>query len=288
MGSKPEHGSFVSRCKTAALDNRQELRSHVDTQESAPSPSVRRAVPGIEVGVATHIGRRNANADAACVDEAAVFFCVADGMRDTPRSSLVAQMAIDAIREFFVAPCPPPAARDIDQAGGRLRLGVERAHFLIYAPSIVREERIGTTFAGVVLCGGLLCIGHVGDSRIYMLRGSNAGLAQLMEDHTVAGDACRQGMASEAAMRLPNAHQLTQVIGVRRVVDIRPLVRRWEPGDMVLLCTDGVSNCLQTDAMASIMLGACDLNAAAQTLVERAIEEGGWDNATALVLRRVS
>ena len=261
----------------------------MESQQHAPASQARPTVFQIEAASATHIGRRNTNADAALLDDVAGFYAVADGIGDTPRSFLVAQMALEGVRELFLTPWAsyPRTRRTVVEAGGRLLLGVEQAHRRLYAPWTARAARIGATFAGVVVCGDQLCVGHLGDSRVYLLRASGGWLAQLTEDHTVAGEARRRGMPREEVLFLPDADKLTQVIGVRSVVDLLPIGRRWEPGDMVLLCTDGVSNCLESDVIVSILLDAANVGTAAQTLVDRAVETG-FDNATAVVLRRKS
>ncbi len=244
----------------------------------------------VETASATHIGRRSTNADAVLSDAAAGLYAVADGMGDQPRSSRVARMALETVRAFFVGTWTTlrSSERSVEEAADRLVLGIEQAHFRIHAPWMPRVARLGTTFAGVVVCGDHLCVGQVGDSRIYLIRGSKGGLAQIGEDHTVAQEARHGGMAAERAADLPDAHKLTQILGFRRRVVIEPLLRRWEPGDAVLLCTDGLSDCLQSEAIASIVLDVANVDTAVQTLVDQAVERGATDNASAVLLRRMS
>jgi protein phosphatase len=247
-------------------------------------------VPRIEAAAATHIGRRNTNADAVLLDETAGLYAVCDAMGDTPRSRVVAQMALDAVRELFQVPWTscPPTERPAGEANRRLLLGVGQAHGRLYVPGRARDARLGTTFAGVVAGGEWLCAGHVGDSRIYLLQASTRTLARLTQDHTVAGDACSRGLPHDAAARLPGAQTLTQALGFRSGVDLQSVVRRWEPGDIALVCTDGLSDPLDDDVIRNILLGTCHLGKAAQRLVDEAIDRGGWDNATAALVRRVS
>jgi protein phosphatase len=150
------------------------------------------------------------------------------------------------------------------------------------------EDRIGTTFAGVVVCGGELCIAGMGDSRVYLLRRSRRKLAQIKQDDTVLGDALARGVPHAIAASLPKAHALTRMLGALPGVAALPVIHPWEPDDMVLLCTDGVSDRLDVDTIADILLGAVDPDMAAQRLVRRAVEAGSPDNVTALVLHRTA
>jgi PPM family protein phosphatase len=242
----------------------------------------------LEVGAATHAGRRNTNADAYAIDEVANFFAVADGMGDTPRSAIVARMALDAVGELFLAPWAsyPPAERSASEAAQRLQLGLVQAHGRLYAPGRSKEQSIGTTFAGVVSCGGRLCLAHVGNSRVYLLGRSKARLAPLTADHTILGDAIYRGMPYDRAAALPNAHAVTRMLGVTSSIEVEVGLQRWEPGDVVLICTDGVSDRVELDELAGILLDVENLVDAARAIVARAIDAGGWDNATALLVRK--
>ena len=260
----------------------------METADATPRSHRRPARTRIEVAARTRTGRRSVNADAFLIDEAAGLYAVADGMGDTPRSRIVAQAALDAVRELFLDPWAilPQAERSTDEAGERLVLGVAQAQGRIRAPG--RAHRMGATFAGVVDCGEGIVVAHVGDSRVYLLRASKGRLAPVTRDHTVAGEACRRGVRPDDAARLPNAQALTQVIGANRIVDLRPVARRWEPGDIVLLCTDGVSDPLGAEALAAVLLDAPDLGTAAQRLVDHAVALDASDNATAVLVHRTT
>ncbi len=263
----------------------------MESADDTPPSDRPAAPPRVEAAAGTHIGRRLVNADAFLLDERVGLYAVADGMGDMPRSSTIAQTALDAARESFLTPAwisATLAERSIEGAGWRLQAGVVEAHARLYAPSTPRELRLGTTLAAVVDCGSVLCLTHVGDSRVYLLRASKGRLALLTQDHTIAGDARGRGVPSEEAARLANARMLTQAIGVNHSAVIRPVVRSWEPGDVVLLSTDGLHDHLDEEVIADVLLGTADLAFAAHVLVERAVEGGGTDNATAVLLRRTS
>jgi serine/threonine protein phosphatase PrpC len=240
-----------------------------------------------DVATATRTGLRCANADATLVDDDAGLFAIGDGMGDTLAAGLVAKMALEAVRELFLEPWSsvPPDQRSAIEASTRLSLGVLQAHRRINAPSRARAERIGTTFAGVVACGSSLCVGHVGDSRVYILRRRTGTLTQLTVDDTVLSEAIREGTPPHEAATLPDAHKLTRVLGVRQRVDLRPSIWPWESGDIAMLCTDGVSDQVRGGAIAAILFGAVDLRTAAHQLVDVATAGVGLDNSTVVLLR---
>jgi protein phosphatase len=244
---------------------------------------------GIEVSAATAPGRRKINADAFVIDEAAGLLAVADGMGDEERSVRVARMALDAVRERFGPPWSwlPPEDRTMSDAIERFLRGVGLANRRIHEAQAAEPSRIGTTFAGVAVCGPFLTIAHVGDSRAYLLRGATGELGALTQDHTVLGDALWRGVPYETAAGLHKAHALTRTVGRKPAVETRTSIAAWAPGDVAVLCTDGVSDWVHLEAMTRALAGTNDVAEAARALVDAAGDLGGWDDATAVVLRHV-
>ena len=245
----------------------------------------------IDVAAATDAGRhRRTNADAFLVDAAAGIFAVADGMGDTPRSGAIAMMALEAVRELFLAPWSqlPPADRWAGEAAERLILGVMQANGRLFVEGRPKERRFGTTFAGAVVCRDQVCVGNAGDSRVYLFRPSTARMARLTEDDTVLNDAFRRGTPYDVAAAQPEAQALTRAIGLRRALALRPAVARWAPDDVLLACTDGITDWLDAAAILRTLVECDELEAAAQRLVERALMAGGRDNATAVLVRWVA
>jgi serine/threonine protein phosphatase PrpC len=121
----------------------------VENHEQSPPSGIQ---PGIEAAAATRIGRRQTNADAFLIDEAAGLYAVADGMGDTPVSGLVARKALEAVQQMFGARWPslPLAERTPAEARARITQGIWQADFRVHAPYVPRSKRIGTTFAGIV------------------------------------------------------------------------------------------------------------------------------------------
>jgi protein phosphatase len=246
--------------------------------------------PRVEAAAATLAGRRALNADASLLDEAAGFFAVADGMRDLPRSPEVALAALRAVRDTLQLPWSllPYADRTPEEAGDRLVLGIASAHAQLYEPSVPGVARIGTTFAGLVVCGGgYFTVAHVGNSRIYLLRRTRRVIVQITDDHTVLSVSERWGLP-RPAVPASDARILTQAIGATRTVKPVPLVETWDVGDVALLCTDGLSEHVEPEEMAERLFVGGDPVDVAWRLVHRAREDGGGDDTTAVVVRRVS
>lgn len=240
----------------------------------------------VDVAVATDTGPyRKTNADALLVDLAAGLVAVSDGIGDTPRSAAAAKIALDAVRELFLPPWSllPPADRSASEAADRLTLGVMQANGRLYVAD--RARRLGSTFAGVVVCADTLCVGHLGDSRVYLFRPSTRKLARLTEDHTVLSDAIRRGVPDDVTAAQPNVHALTRAIGIQRAPHLRLRVTRWAPGDVVLVCTDGVTDWLDDATITRTLVERDELEAVAHRLVERAFVAGSRDNATVALAR---
>jgi serine/threonine protein phosphatase PrpC len=167
----------------------------------------------LDVGAATSGGRRQTNADAYLIDEAARLFAVSDGIGDSERSVTVARTALEAVREMYAPPWSllPDDERTLAEAGERMVRGLVSANGRIYEGGATEKPRVGTTFTGVMLCAdGNLCIGHMGDSRVYRLYRDSGKLVRLTEDDTVLADALRLGERYSVAAERPNVYNLTR------------------------------------------------------------------------------
>lgn len=242
----------------------------------------------LDVAAVTDAGRhRKANADAVLADAASGIFAVADGMGDTPRASAAAKSALDSVRELFLAPWSqlPPVDRSVSEAAERLILGATQANLRLFVEGCPAERRLGATFAGVVICREYLCFGAAGDSRLYLFQPKTSRITRLTQDDTVLSDAVRRGVPYDAAAALPKAHALTRAIGLRRALLFQPAAVRWAPGDVLLACTDGVTDWLDRVAITRA-LAKCDaLDTAARRIVDGALAAGGTDNASAVLVR---
>jgi serine/threonine protein phosphatase PrpC len=253
-----------------------------------PANDIGARVPGIKVATATHIGTRQENADAVLTDEVAGLFAVTDGMDDLAGSILVSREALETVQQMFGTGWASlsPAERDPEDAKRRIVEGIRRADWHLCVPYLPVTRRIGTTFAGIVVCGDTLCVAHVGDSRVYLLRRSNARLTQLTADHTVLEEDLGRGVPHDVAILNRDAHKLTRVLGVMPGGEVEAILHRWRPDDTALLCSDGISDCVEGETLKTILLEVEDLPEAAQSIVDRARKAGGRDNATVVLVKR--
>ncbi len=241
------------------------------------------------------VGRqREVNEDAFCALPEFRLFVVADGMGGHKAGAVASRMATEAISEFFGTtegedstwPFHFDPQRTYEE--NRLIAGVKLANRRIYEASIenIDVQGMGTTVVGCVFSTSRqkVYIGHVGDSRCYRLRDGSFEL--LTRDHSLVND-YRQAMphlTEEQMAELPR-NVITRALGMQEsvVVDIQADVPR--PGDIYLLCSDGLSEAL-TDEEISEALDehADDLKIATRELIDQANANGGDDNITVVLI----
>lgn len=219
---------------------------------------------------------------------------VADGIGGHSSGEMASEMAKNLISGRLVA--NPPAASEITR---RLKTALEEAGQAIYDASLEDPNRsgMGTTCTAIVIADRRLYLAHVGDSRAWLLRGGQ--LRQLSFDHTWAEEAIRAGRPAEEIRTHPNRGVIMRYLGIDPTVSIDTRYRGpagepvdglqagplfLEPGDTLMLSTDGVSDSLSVGQVAEFMAFP-DCQAAADALVSSAIRAGATDNVTAVVLR---
>lgn len=245
--------------------------------------------PLILAAARTHIGRvRSKNDDTAFVDTAFGLVAVADGLGGRPAGDIASRLAIETVTHTLSTTPPSP---DIAPPVALHRAFI-RANSHVYAMSsrIPGCTGMGTTlvagwFIATPELGLQLIIAHVGDSRLYRYRSqAKPALTALTRDHTSAQQLIDEGLYSaEDARRLPQRHILTNALGVEPEVDIDVLTTPVLPGDLLLLCSDGLSNMLDDSEILALLEGApisseVELRRLAQTLIDAANERGGHDN----------
>jgi PPM family protein phosphatase len=239
----------------------------------------------LTVAGATDRGPRAVNQDALFVDVNLGLLVVADGMGGHKAGEVASSLAIDAVVEFIRAThngreitWPFPFHPERSRAFNRLDAALRLANRTVFdAGERTRAHAgMGTTIVAVLVEQGHLVLGHVGDSRAYVLRG--AELRQMTDDHTLL-NALGRPASLDPAMR----HVLTSGIGMG--ADLAPSLAEdaLVAGERWLLCTDGVHGYLDAVALRAA-LGATTAQAAADETVRRALAAGTADNATAVVL----
>jgi serine/threonine protein phosphatase PrpC len=254
-----------------------------DSRPSSPS-RIRRIRPLVEAFGVTHTGLvRATNEDAYLVRPDLGLFAVADGLGGRPAGEVASQMAIDAVREDVEG----SGALHPAHSGPLLLLGgVDVANALIHATAQgdPQKDGMGTTFTGVLVFGNRIAIAHVGDSRVYRLRGAH--LEAMTEDHTLVRELVQAGaMTLEEAAASELRNKLLRAVGTDESVEIDTRLDTAEPGDVYLLSTDGLHGVLGDEDIAAVLLAEHDLTRAVLELIECALDEGGPDNVTAVLIR---
>ena len=221
---------------------------------------------------------RDANEDALSVDETLAI--VADGMGGHAAGEVASALAVEVItREFHQ-----------NETVEGLYAAVETANQAVLADAVAHPERfgMGTTIIAIALTedvAGIISptLVNVGDSRVYQLR--DGALRQLSDDHSVAEEWVRMGrLTPEEAAVHPRRHQLTRVLGMDETVEIDVVSVVAQPGDRLLLCSDGLSNELTPDQLVQLASPPMPLEDAVDKLVAAAREAGGRDNITVILV----
>ncbi len=238
-----------------------------------PREPRRRTMP-VSFAKATNTGRvRSSNEDALFARPPV--FVVADGMGGAQAGEIASSEAVRPFEDFT-----PPAAAPEAALAALIRAANQRIH----AMAAENDERsgMGTTVTAAVVSGGSVSIVHVGDSRAYRWRGGE--LEQLTEDHSLVGEMLRQGKisASEAEMH-PQRSIITRALGIEPEVEIDTASVDWEPGDIFLLCSDGLTSMVPDQEIATIIGERESLEAAVAGLVDAANTHGGRDNISVIL-----
>ena len=226
--------------------------------------------------------RRPENEDAYLVDAEQGLFCVADGMGGHAAGEVASRMAVEVLASEMARPDAAPAL------DARLRDAVIAANNAIFEAA-ERDPALagmGTTLTALALhpAGRTFTIAHVGDSRAYLFR--RGELQQLTEDHTWVQQQVDAGLLTpEEARRHPLSSMLTRAVGLVPDPEVDIIQGDLESGDLLLLCSDGLTGMVDDDELAYILGRDLPLDDAARELVDAANRNGGTDNITAILIR---
>ncbi|GAB4396800.1 MAG: serine/threonine-protein phosphatase [Rhodoferax sp.] len=239
-----------------------------------------------EVFALSDTGRvRDNNEDAYAVDESRGMAVLADGMGGYNAGEVAAGLATRCILLGLQQRLAPHGAGVADVVAA-IRSSVEDANAAILhvAGQDERYAGMGTTVVVAVAHGAGLTLGHVGDSRGYRLR--KGVLTQLTCDHSLLQERVNAGLLTpEQAAQAPGRNLLTRALGVEPQVPVEIHDHPVQPGDVFLLCSDGLTDMLDDVAIASSMQSAATLTAMGMDLITRANARGGRDNVTVVLMR---
>ena len=198
-------------------------------------------------------------------------FIVADGMGGHKAGDFASSYTVNVLKDEL-------KKTPMDKPEEILRSVVSIAnHKLIEAASRdIKLEGMGTTLVAATVVGNTLYFANVGDSRLYLI---NQGIQQLSKDHSLVEEMVRLGgIKPEEAKHHPDKNIITRAIGAKADVDVDFYEHRLKRGDIILMCTDGLSNMVEDEELFHIVQGSRDIVEAGEMLVEAAKENGGTDN----------
>jgi protein phosphatase len=222
----------------------------------------------------TDTGRRRRHNEDAYVCEPPLF-AVADGMGGAQAGELASSLAAAALRDVAS-----------EHAGGEQRVDelIQEANRRVYQRQTqdASASGMGTTMTVALVEDGRVAIGHVGDSRAYLIR--DRSLEQLTEDHSLVAELVRSGKLSpEEAEDHPQRSVITRALGTDPDVDVDTFSVETKPGDLFLLCSDGLTTMVDDETiLGEVERNRGNLGAAAKALVRAANKGGGDDNITVI------
>lgn len=237
--------------------------------------------PGLRVAGDTNVGKvRTENEDSLIFEPARGLYAVLDGMGGANAGDIASQLARDVIRDFVLhkrLTMPPKQLLEAAILAG------SRA---VYESAQANRERHGmgtTVVAALVVDKDHVVVGHVGDSRCYLLRGGR--LQVLTRDHTIVEELVDRGLLSaEEAERHPYKNVLSRNLGSRPDTRVDLLDLELKPGDRLLLCSDGLYGYAAAEAIQYILGSGDEPQHVARDLIELALRGGGGDNVTTIIL----
>ena len=206
-------------------------------------------------------------------------FAVADGMGGAQAGEVASALAADTLRYGQTEIAADGSADHIVEL-------IQAANRRVYqrARDDVAASGMGTTMtAALVEDGGMIVIGHVGDSRAYVLR--DGRLVQLTDDHSLVAELVRRGeLSAEEAELHPQRSVITRALGTDPNVDVDIFTYQSQPGDIFLLCSDGLTSMVDVATIAEIVSSNRNhLDAASRALIKAANDRGGEDNITTVL-----
>lgn len=233
------------------------------------------------------IGRvRSVNEDSSWVDrleQGYTLAIVADGMGGHQAGDIASRLAVDTIVQDLSG---IPSGLSVEVCGERLKDAILHANDVIYREASTHEEyhNMGTTVVAVLLGDREGMIGHIGDSRVYKFR--QGGVVQLTEDHSLVNELLKTKQISEQEASMhPHRNVVTRALGTDPQVTVDLIPVSLETGEILLLCSDGLSNYVTPEQMTQTLgLEGLELDDRADRLLRLALLAGGDDNITVALL----
>src|SRR6185295_18574178 len=240
----------------------------------------------------TDVGRkRQHNEDSMLVDPSLGLYIVADGMGGHAAGEVASSKATEVVKQHITANlqvlkdlASNATQQNRSNAAALVELAVQKACAEIYKQAVADPTKrgMGTTLVCLVLSGNKGVIGHVGDSRVYLVR--NGQCHRLTEDHTLVAAQLKAGTINkDQAATSQYRNVITRAVGIQESVQVDTLIVDLLPGDLFLLCSDGLHGYLLDEEVAPLVAAVAKNDLPAR-FIALANERGGKDNITAVVV----
>ena len=209
-------------------------------------------------------------------------YIVADGMGGYKGGEIASKLAIESSKNYIKNNFDQ-IKKERDQIIELIKNAIEYANMVVYEKSkeVPELAGMGTTIDVCLIYSNRIYIGHIGDSRVYRLR--KDFFRKLTVDDSYVEQLVKEGnITKEEAYNHPKKNMLTKALGCTAFVEPTVLVKGFMKGDILLMCTDGLTNMLKDDKICEIIKQNSEQ--ASKELVKKANEQGGYDNITAVII----
>ncbi len=236
----------------------------------------------MKYAVKTDIGHRAHNEDSYLLPPdgcSTCLFAVADGMGGHAAGALASKLLVDGLSAN-------PGKFKPDREIKELKNMIERINLNVYETSENDKtlQGMGSTLVCALMLGDKYIAANVGDSRLYHYNGET--IKRVTTDHSFVEQLVMQGAITREEARIhPQRNIITRAMGVSPTVDIDVFEHDWHPGDILLLCSDGLHGPVEEDEIVSILQSGQTLDEMCETLTQSALDNGGTDNITLILIQ---
>ncbi len=241
----------------------------------------------------TDVGReRETNEDNFLTEPAEGLFVVCDGMGGHSSGEIASAMAVEEVKKFVCETrhqigVPVSSGESLTAEEVAISEAIKTANEKIFYRSCREKEceGMGTTLVAALDADDNIVLAHVGDSRIYRLR--DGVFVQLTEDHSLLNHLVRtKGLSAEEVANFDGKNVILRAVGLRDDVVVETQVHPKFPGDIFVLCSDGLTDMVDDETISEVVAARpTELAEACQILTDKANEAGGYDNITVMLMR---
>lgn len=244
----------------------------------------------MEIGAVSSIGNiRENNQDSMYVSEDSSFpiFIVADGMGGHKAGEVASSLAIEATITYLKE--RKDLLNNEENIKFNIKKAIKYANEKIYSLSqeISEYSGMGTTITLSYIFDSKIILGHVGDSRAYLI--SDCNIKQVTKDHSLVSELIEQGsITTEEALTHPQRHLITRAVGTSQDIDVDIYMEEFKSNDKLILCSDGLTNMVDDDTILSIVNDneEAEINKLSKILATTANDNGGKDNITIIIVKK--